>query len=201
MLSKVKKEKFINVILFKYFINIIVAPIVTGVISFIVVFPTAYFREGGWERFFQEWFKEPMFMFGIHFKNGYCLWVACVAFIGFITNVFSVVPFIKLIIDKIQNAEEEKVIEVIDKIPCYEVNGMQKTQGFVVDTLARREAVEMLIKDKNKIKYRLFWDERFGEDKVSFHTQKTRIKYFKHSRIIFFYEDIPDEPNEQPEQQ
>ena len=80
-------------------------------------------------------------------------------------------------------------------MPCYEVTGIGKYKGFVVDSLARREAVEMRIKDKNKIKYRFFWDERFGEDKVSFHTQKTRIKYFKHSRIIFFYEDIPDEPN------
>ena len=148
----------------------------------------------------QEIFKEEITFIGITYKNLAITIICNFGGFAFFFNILSVVPFIKLIVDKIQNTEEEKIIEIMDYKDCHELLGFSDRKKFMVDTFAKRKSLECIIKDQDKMKYRFFWDERFGdENATTFSTQKTRIKYFKHSKIIFFCEDVPAESEEQPQ--
>ena len=60
------------------------------------------------------------------------------------------------------------------------------------DTFSRKKNAELFLYDENKNKYRLLWNEKYGDDKLEevLDASKLRISYFKHSKIIFNVEVI-----------
>lgn len=111
-------------------------------------------------------------------------------------TILSVIPFTELIIDCFsKNDEETKEIYVSKIFFPYELQCVRQSKRFICDTFSKKENIEVFLYDENKKKYRMFWNENYGDyamaDDVT-RADRLKISYFKHSKIIFKCEKAPD---------
>lgn len=185
MFDNISKEKLRNIILFKYCFQLIIFPIIFGLIAMLVAFFTMLIV------FDLKYSVNMLFgksvLFGIEFDS----WWYCFALSGFInlSNILSVVPFFKLIADSLSKDNvQTSEIEFTKIMPMYELQCIRQSKRFMCDTFSRKKNEEAFIYDQNNKKYRFFWNEKYGsiEELKKLASAKTlKISYFKHSRIIF----------------
>ncbi len=180
MFEKISKEKFKKIILFKYTFQLILVHFILGTIGSIIIFVEEWIRLG-WEGAIQSFFVEfPAYLLG------YAISLFC----G-LTNILSVIPYCKLLVDCIKGGEEERIITVEFLWPNYELQTIRESKRFVCDTFSRKKNAELLLYDENKNKYRFYWNENYGElDEKTLTEKRLKIRYFKRSKIIFFCEQV-----------
>lgn len=185
MFDNINKEKLRNIILFKYCFQLIIYPIIFGLIIMLVAFFTMLIV------FDLEYSVSMLFgksvLFGVEFDSWWC----CFALSGIINliNILSVVPFFKLIADSLSKDNvQTSEIEFTKIMPMYELQCLRQSKRFMCDTFSRKKNEEALIYDQNNKKYRFFWNEKYGnieELKKLANAQILKITYFKRSKIIF----------------
>ena len=175
MFENVSKRKFKKIIVFKYTFQLILIHAVLGTFCSIVIFIEEWIRLG-WEGAIQSFFIDfPAYIFG------YVLSLFC----G-LANILSVIPYFKLIIDCLKGGEEERIITVQSLCPNYELQTIREKKRFMCDTFSRKRNAELLLFDEDKNKYRLYWNEKYGDfDEKSLTENRLMIRYFKRSKIIF----------------
>ena len=103
-------------------------------------------------------------------------------------NIFSMVVFVKLIIDYLsKDAEIEKEIEIENIYPCYSLQCLRTSKRFICDTFSKMKNKELVLYDMYKEKYRLFWNEKYGtceSFEKTLDADKIKITYLKCSKII-----------------
>lgn len=185
MFDNINKEKLRNIILFKYCFQLIIYPIIFGLIIMLVAFFTMLIV------FDLEYSVSMLFgksvLFGVEFDSWWC----CFALSGIINliNILSVVPFFKLIADSLSKDNvQTSEIEFTKIMPMYELQCIRQLKRFMCDTFSRKKSEEAFIYDQNNKKYRFFWNEKYGnieELKKLANAQILKITYFKRSKIIF----------------
>lgn len=185
MFDNINKEKLRNIILSKYCFQLIIYPIIFGLIIMLVAFFTMLIV------FDLEYSVSMLFgksvLFGVEFDSWWC----CFALSGIINliNILSVVPFFKLIADSLSKDNvKTSEIEFTKIMPMYELQCLRQSKRFMCDTFSRKKSEEAFIYDQNNKKYRFFWNENYGdieELKKLASAQILKISYFKCSKIIF----------------
>lgn len=187
MFNNISKNKLKIIVLFKYIFQLILAPLIMGIVFIFIALIIAFFISGfldGLKIIFIN--KYPIFR-GIELPG----WSLLILFMYFINllNILSIIPFIKLLLDCISKKDEEtKEIEFANVMPPYELQCIRQSKRFMCDTFSRKNNVEVFIYDEHKTKYRLFWNEKYGDVKKEEEMSKAKrlkISYFKHSKIIF----------------
>lgn len=182
MFEKISKEKFKKIILFKYTFQLILVHFILGTIISMVIFSIvaiASIWKG--DLGLKDFFTDPL---GI--GSGYIGSLFC----G-LTNILSVIPYCKLLVDCIKGGEEERIITVGFLWSNYELQTIRESKRFVCDTFSRKKNAELLLYDENKNKYRFYWNENYGElDEKTLTEKRLKIRYFKRSKIIFFCEQV-----------
>ena len=188
MFDRVNKTKFKRLLIWKYFFQLVIFPILVGLLyAVFAFFAEVAFR--GWDTTVRDmtevvtiWFlTAPLIV------NIVIIWTA----IALIVNILSVIPFIKLIIDTISKDDEiTKEIEVTNVFLPYELQCVRQSKRFIWDTFSRKTNIECFIYDENKTKYRFFWNESYSStvkdaDPEICRAKRLKISYFKRSRIIF----------------
>ena len=185
MFSKVSTKKIKRDLLYKYFFQIFLLPIFSGVI-YIIIFFTVYALKNGKEEAITVFLgKSQDSLFGIH--NG-CIITLIFSYILNAVNILSFIPFIGLIEDLFtKNNVIEKEITFASVFPMIELQGFRESKRFMRDTFSRKDNSEVFVIDENKKYYRLLWNENYGS-KAEFEkfekAEKLKIQYLKHSRII-----------------
>ena len=185
MFDNINKEKLRNIILFKYCFQLIIYPIIFGLIIMLVAFFTMLIV------FDLEYSVSMLFgksvLFGVEFDSWWCGF-ALSGIINLI-NILSVVPFFKLIADSLSKDNvQTSEIEFTKIMPMYELQCIRQLKRFMCDTFSRKKSEEAFIYDQNNKKYRFFWNEKYGnieELKKLANAQILKITYFKRSKIIF----------------
>ena len=180
-----------RILLFKYFFQFFIAPLILGILFNLIAIAILIIRDGFFIVFL-EVFIEKIAVFGIIHMSGWFL-IIIIAFIFNLVNILSVLPYIKLILDCFTKKDEEsKEIELDTFYPYYELQCIRQSKRFMCDTFSRKKNAELFLYDENKNKYRLLWNEKYGDDKLEevLDASKLRISYFKHSKIIFNVEVI-----------
>lgn len=171
--------------MFKYCFQLIIFPIIFGLIAMLVAFFTMLIV------FDLKYSVNMLFgksvLFGVEFDSWWC----CFALSGIINliNILSVVPFFKLIADSLSKDNvQTSEIEFTKIMPMYELQCIRQLKRFMCDTFSRKKSEEAFIYDQNNKKYRFFWNEKYGnieELKKLANAQILKITYFKRSKIIF----------------
>lgn len=191
MFSKTTKKRMKRILLFKYFFQFFIAPLILGILFNLIAIAILIIRDG-FSNAVLEVFIEKIAVFGIIHMSGWFL-IIIIAFIFNLVNILSVLPYIKLILDCFTKKDEEsKEIELDTFYPYYELQCIRQSKRFMCDTFSRKKNAELFLYDENKNKYRLLWNEKYGDDKLEevLDASKLRISYFKHSKIIFNVEVI-----------
>lgn len=185
MFENVSTKKLRKNIFFKYLFQIFVFPI------FIILLFIGLFILCSWCMVdFDYAISQLISKDGSHL---YGWTIVCLfAIILCLPNIFSFITFVKLAIDCLStNAEVSREIELKNIVPCYELQCLRQNKRFICDTFSKKKNKELILYDINKKKYRLFWHEKYGDYKSFEETlkaDKIKIKYFKHSKIIFMCE-------------
>ena len=180
-----------RILLFKYFFQFFIAPLILGIL-FIIGTLIVEICISDFNTSINVVFIDKYRLFGLLDVN---LWILLILFTFLINlvNILSVVPYIKLILDCFTKKDEEsKEIELDTFYPYYELQCVRQSKRFMCDTFSRKKNAELFLYDENKNKYRLLWNEKYGDDKLEevLDASKLRISYFKHSKIIFNVEVI-----------
>lgn len=180
MFEDISKQKLKKIIVYKYFFQLILIHAVLGTILSAICFLVVVILSGWKDNIdIQNFFSN---VFGIGF--GYLL-----SFFCGLANIFSVVPFIELILDCLKGGETERIITVQSICPNYELQTIREKKRFMCDTFSRKKNAELLIYDQDKNKYRLYWNENYGtlDEKLFAENSKQQlmIRYFSRSKIIF----------------
>lgn len=191
MFSKTTKKRMKRILLFKYFFQFFIAPLILGIL-FIIGTLIVEICISDFNTSINVVFIDKYRLFGLLDVN---LWILLILFTFLINlvNILSVVPYIKLILDCFTKKDEEsKEIELDTFYPYYELQCVRQSKRFMCDTFSRKKNAELFLYDENKNKYRLLWNEKYGDDKLEevLDASKLRISYFKHSKIIFNVEVI-----------
>ncbi len=184
MFDKTTKIKLKAIFVFKYIFQLFIIPVLYGFLLSLIAFFTKLFMDG-FDVAVTTVFE--LIDFGIKMPA----WCACIL-VGYffdLVNILSVLPFLKLLLDCFsKNNEETKEIEFANIMPAYELQCIRQSKRFMCDTFSRKKSYEVFIYDEYKTKYRLFWNENYGDlekaDQVS-QAKKLKISYLKHSKIIF----------------
>lgn len=188
MFDKVKKERFKWLIAYKYFAQLVIAPVVAGLIMDWLLFIASLIRDGMTETI--QFMTQPVFV-GKLTIVGWLFGIIITAFVGFAPNIMSVIPSIKLLIDAFsKNDSETKEIEISKLFLPYELQCVRQSKRFICDTFSRKTNLEAFIYDENKKKYRFFWNESYSStykdvDLEICRAKRLKISYFKRSRIIY----------------
>ncbi len=182
MFEKISKEKFKKIILFKYTFQLILVHFIYGtIISAVILFAVALISVWREDLSIKDFITNPL---GI--GSGYIGSLFC----G-LTNILSVIPYCKLLVDCIKGGEEERIITVGFLWSNYELQTIRESKRFVCDTFSRKKNAELLLYDENKNKYRFYWNENYGElDEKILTEKRLKIRYFKRSKIIFSCEQV-----------
>ena len=178
MFEKISKEKFKKIILFKYTFQLILVHFILGTVISMVIFSVvaiASIWKG--DLGLKDFITNPL---GI--GSGYIGSLFC----G-LTNILSVIPYCKLLVDCIKGGEEERIITVGFLWPNYELQTIRESKRFMCDMFSRKKNVELLLYDQNKNKYRFYWNENYGGgfDEKKLTEKRLKIRYLKRSKIIF----------------
>ena len=194
MYDKISKAKLKKIFLFKLAFQLFMVPIITAILMLIIVllFAIPIRLATGFT------FKELIEMDFLIKPGEFDMYNLCL-FMGFLTNslnILSLIPFTELIIDCFsKNDEETKEIYVSKIFFPYELQCVRQSKRFICDTFSKKENIEVFLYDENKKKYRMFWNENYGDyaiaDDVT-RADRLKISYFKHSKIIFKCEKAPD---------
>lgn len=189
MFDKISSKSLKRVLALKYIVQLLGVPFVMGVSVLIIIVIAEIFISGFYNAI-KVFFVEKVHLFG----NLYIpLWLFAVLSIGavtFPTNILSILPFCKLILDCImQDSEVTKEIELSNELPAYELLSFRDSKRFMCDVFSRKRNVELFIYDENKTKYRIFWNESYGSyekaEQIICDGKRLKISYFKRSKIIF----------------
>ena len=185
MFSKVSTKKIKCNLLYKYFFQLFLAPIISGVIYIIIFFTVTVFTNGKEQAITDFFGKAQDSLFGIH--NG-CIITLIFSYILNIPNILSCIPFIGLIEDLLtKKAVIEKEITFASVFPLIEISSYFGPHRFICDTFSRKDNSEVFVIDENKKYYRLLWNENYGS-KAEFEkfekAERLKIQYLRHSRII-----------------
>lgn len=187
MFDKISKKNLKFILFFKYFFQFIIAPLIIALLFNILFFIVLGILHGFTDAIQTYIIQKQELSSTIHIHAW--LLVIIIVYIFNFVNILSVLPFIKLIIDCFtKNDEESKEIELANFLTFYELQCIRQSKRFICDTFSRKKNVELFLYDENKNKYRLLWNERYGDkDKLDEVLDASRIKisYFKHSKIIF----------------
>ena len=193
MFEKISKNKLKMIFVFKYFFQLLLIPFLYGLLLILIALVISIFKHG-----VDYAIKEVFILnnFGQMNLPSY-VGLILVGFVPNLVNILSIIPFIKLIVDCIsRDNEETKEIEFANIFPMYELQCIRQSKRFMCDTFSRKKNVEVFIYDEHKTKYRLFWNENYGdvekEEEMS-KAKRLRISYFKHSKIIFRCEVLEEE--------
>ena len=185
MFSRITKKELRRDLIYKYFFQLFLVPIISGVI-YIIIFFTVYAFKNGQEQAINDFFgKAQDSLFGIH--NG-CIITLIFSCILNVVNILSVIPFIGLIEDLFtKNSVIEKEITFASVFPLIELSSYFGPHRFICDTFSRKDNSEVFVIDENKKYYRLLWNENYGS-KAEFEkfekAERLKIQYLRHSRII-----------------
>lgn len=184
MYNKITLQKLKWLYIYKYFFQLFLAPIISGVIYIIIFFTVTVFTNGK-EQAITDFFGKPQdSLFGIH--NG-CIITLIFSYILNIPNILSCIPFIGLIEDLFTKKVIEKEITFASVFPMIELQGFRESKRFMRDTFSRKDNSEVFVIDENKKYYRLLWNENYGS-KAEFEkfekAERLKIQYLRHSRII-----------------
>lgn len=187
MFDNISKKRLKWLLLFKYFFQFFVAPLIIALLCNILFFIVWGFLHGFTDAI-QTFFIQKQELSSTIHMHAWVLVIIIVYIFNFV-NILSVLPFIKLIIDCFSKKDEEsKEIKLTNFLPFYELQCIRQSKRFMCDTFSRRENDELFLYDEDKNKYRLFWNDKYG-DKEKFnevlHASRIRVSYFKHSKIIF----------------
>ncbi len=179
MFDLIEKKQLRRLLIWKYFFQIIIYPLILTII--IDSFLFSVFMTTGLDMTKQSEI--------INIKvEGWLLFLIGTFLIMFFENILSICPFIKLVIDSITKKTVTDNVIIIKALPPYELLCVRDSKRFVCDTFSRKKSIEMFIYDENKKKYRLFWNENYSSIKdvpdELFNSKTLKITYFKYSRII-----------------
>ena len=184
MFSKVSTKKIKCDLLYKYFFQIFLLPIISGVIYIIIFFTVTVFTDGKEQAITDFFGKSQDPLFGIH--NG-CIITLIFSYILNAVNILSFIPFIGLIEDLFTKNVIEKEITFASVFPMIEISSYFGPHRFICDTFSRKDNSEVFVIDENKKYYRLLWNENYGS-KAEFEkfekAERLKIQYLRHSRII-----------------
>ena len=173
-------------LIYKYFFQLFIVPIVFDIIIFILIISFQ-----GYQKFCND-IMQVTDILGVPVHS---LTIGILfGFLINLVNILSIIPFIKLIADCFTKDDiKEKIIDFNNFFPIYELQCIRQSKRFMCDTFSKKENIEIFIIDENKKKYRLFWNESYGdigEYKKVEKAQRIKMKYLKHSRIIVDCEAI-----------
>ena len=185
MYNKITPQKLKWLYIYKYFFQIFLLPIISGVIYIIIFFTVTVFTDGKEQAITDFFGKSQDPLFWIH--NG-CIITLIFSYILNAVNILSFIPFIGLIEDLLtKKAVIEKEITFASVFPMIELQGFRESKRFMRDTFSRKDNSEVFVIDENKKYYRLLWNENYGS-KVEFEkfekAERLKIQYLRHSRII-----------------
>lgn len=185
MYNKITLQKLKWLYIYKYFFQLFLAPIISGVIYIIIFFTVTVFTNGKEQAITDFFGKAEDSLFGIH--NG-CIITLIFSYILNIPNILSCIPFIGLIEDLLtKNNIIEKEITFASVFPMIELQCARQSKRFICDTFSRKDNSEVFVIDENKKYYRLLWNENYGS-KAEFEkfekAERLKIQYLRHSRII-----------------
>ncbi|MDD6927421.1 MAG: hypothetical protein PUJ49_06140 [bacterium] len=187
MFDKISSKSLKRVLVLKYIVQLLGVPFVMGGGMLIILFTITTLKGVDYavDNFFYEYFK---------LGNLYIpLWLFTILSFGAVvipTNILSILPFCKLILDCImQDSEITTEMELSNELPAYELLSFRNSKKFLCDTFSRKRNVELFIYDENKTKYRIFWNESYGSyekaEQIICDGKRLKISYFKRSKIIF----------------
>lgn len=186
MFDKISSKRLKLILVFKYFFQLIIAPIIIGFLTNLLWFIVGIIK------FDLNYMMDDLFGKYIFLGIEVYGWVLPIV-LGYVVglaNILSVLPFCKLILDCIlKNSEKTKEIELFNELPAFELQCVRESKRFICDTFSRKKNAELFIYDENKTKYRLFWNENYGSyekaEQIICDGKKLKISYFKRSKIIF----------------
>lgn len=187
MFDNIEKNKLKLIFFWKYFFQLIIFPLWMSLIIDLLMFIV-------------EWIIRGWSM-AVAFMNGYetiiaisvPVWLLCfIAWSLFfiLLNCLSILPFFKLLIDMFVKKDViTKEIEVKKLFFPYELQCIRQSKRFICDTFSRKTNVEIFIYDKNKKKYRFFWNEKYSTNVKNamdelFVAKRMKISYLKYSKIV-----------------
>lgn len=185
MFSKVSTKKIKCNLMYKYFFQLVINPVLYGVVLASILFTILCIRDGAETTIGDFFGRSEDSLFGIHNAS---LAIVVLSYIINIVNILSIIPFIGLIEDLFtKNDVIEKEITFASVFPMFEISSYFGPHRFLCDTFSRKDNSEVFVIDENKKYYRLLWNENYGS-KVEFEkfekAEKLKIQYLKHSRII-----------------
>ncbi len=185
MFDLIDENKLRRLLIWKYFFQIIISPLIISVLVNLFLFFCCMIIRGLDATIELE--TQRVDIIGIDF-HGWAAGLFLCFLIMFVLNLLSIIPFINLIIDDISKKHVSQIITIIKILPAYELQCLRESKKFICDTFSRKKNMEIFIYDENKKKYRLFWNENYSSVKDVpddfFEAEQLRITYFKYSRII-----------------
>lgn len=189
MFDKISSKHLKRVLVFKYIVQLLGVPFVMGVSVLIIIVIAEIFISGFYNAI-KVFFVEKVQLFG---NLRIPLWLFTILSFGIVTiptNILSVLPFCKLILDCVlKDSEVTTEMELSNELPAYELLSFRNSKRFMCDVFSRKRNAELFIYDENKRKYRLFWNENYGSyekaEQIICDGKRLKISYFKRSKIIF----------------
>lgn len=186
MFDLIDNKKYRLVLLCKYTFQLIITPLMTGILVVLPIFMVELMIKNGFENAVKSMSETSMLW--IIPISGWSGSILLGSFITILANLLSIKIFISLILDCLSKKVFTKKIKFVKFLSAYELQGARNKKRFFCDTFSRKKNMEIFIYDENKKKYRLFWNENYSTVKdvpdEFFDSKQLRITYFKYSRII-----------------
>lgn len=185
MYNKITPQKLKWLYIFKYFFQLIIAPLLLGGTILGTVFTIFWIRDG-YDQACLSCLHDSINFLGIKNVNSAVGFILTGGVLNVI-NILSVIPFIGLIEDLFTKNVIEKEITFASVFPMIELQCARQSKRFICDTFSRKDNSEVFVIDENKKYYRLLWNENYGS-KAEFEkfekAERLKIQYLRHSRII-----------------
>lgn len=186
MYNKITPQKLKWLYIFKYFFQLVIAPLLLGGTILGAVFTVFWIRDG-YDQACLSCLHDSINFLGIKNVNSAVAFILTGVVLNVI-NILSCIPFIGLIEDLLtKKAVIEKEITFASVFPMIELQCARQSKRFICDTFSRKDNSEVFVIDENKKYYRLLWNENYGS-KAEFEkfekAERLKIQYLRHSRII-----------------
>lgn len=186
MYNKITLQKLKWLYIFKYFFQLIIAPLLLGGTILGAVFTVFWIRDG-YDQACLSCLHDSINFLGIKNVNSAVAFILTGVVLN-VLNILSIIPFIGLIEDLFtKNDVIEKEITFASVFPLIEISSYFGPHRFICDTFSRKDNSEVFVIDENKKYYRLLWNENYGS-KAEFEkfekAERLKIQYLRHSRII-----------------
>lgn len=185
MYNKITPQKLKWLYIFKYFFQLIIAPLLLGGTILGAVFTVFWIRDG-YDQACLSCLHDSINFLGIKNVNSAVAFILTGVVLN-VVNILSVIPFIGLIEDLFTKNVIEKEITFASVFPMIELQCARQSKRFICDTFSRKDNSEVFVIDENKKYYRLLWNENYGS-KAEFEkfekAERLKIQYLRHSRII-----------------